>query len=61
MTSMTRFQKLNFRFFGYFRFIGYRFIDFEILSLYSNIDTSHWLKNDVQWITDEVFRGKFLA
>ena len=50
---MTRFQKLIFRFFGYFHFFGYRFIDFEILSLYPNFDTSHWLKNDVQWIIDE--------
>ena len=56
MTSMTRFQ-FFFRFLDIFVLL----VTFEILSHYPNIDSSHWLRNDVQWITDEVFREKFLA
>ena len=28
-------------------------VTFEILSHYPNIDISHWLTEDVQWITDK--------
>ena len=28
---------------------------FEILTHYPNIDISHWLKEDIHWITDKNF------
>ena len=31
---------------------------FEIVTHYPYIDSSHWLRKDVQWIIDKVFRGK---
>ena len=34
-------------------------VTFEILSHYPNIDSSHWLKEDVQLITDKIFLKKF--
>ena len=30
-------------------------VTFEILSHYPNMDISHWLTEDVQWITDKNF------
>ena len=30
-------------------------VTFEILSHYPNIDISHWLKEDAQWIKDKNF------
>ena len=54
MTSMTRFQKIFFRFLETFVLL----VTFELLSHYPNIDSSHWLRKDVIWITDEVFREK---
>ena len=55
MTSMKRFQ-----FFFIFD-IFVLLVTFEMLSHYPNIDSFHWLRTDVQWITDEVSTGKFLA
>ena len=57
MTSITRFQEILFRFLDIFVLL----VAFELLSHYPNIDNSHWLRNDVQWIRDEVFRETFLA
>ena len=36
-------------------------VTFEILSYYPNIDSSLWLKEDILWITDKIFREKFLV
>ena len=55
MTSMKRFH--FFFIFDIFKLL----VTSEILSHYPNIDSSHWLRIDVQWITDEVFGEKFLA
>ena len=54
MTSMTRFQ-----FFILFLDIFVLLVTFEMLSHYPNIDSSPWLRIDVQWITDEVFAEIF--
>ena len=34
-------------------------VPFEILSDYPNIDSSHWLREDVQWIAEKIFGEKF--
>ena len=31
-------------------------VPFEILSHYLKIDSSHWLRKEVQWILDKAFR-----
>ena len=31
----------------------------EIVSHYPDIDSSHWLREDVQWIIDKGFRENF--
>ena len=36
-------------------------VTFEILSHYPNIDISHWLAEDVQWIADKNFIEKFMV
>ena len=54
MTSMTRFQIFLFRFLDTLVLM----VTFELLAHYPNTDGSHWLKEDVQSITDEVFREK---
>ena len=36
-------------------------VTFEILSHYPNIDISHWLKEDIQWITDGFFFEKYMV
>ena len=33
-------------------------VTFEILSHYPNVDSSHWLREDAQWITDRIFTEK---
>ena len=56
MTSMHEFsQFLVFKFF--FVILG----RFEILSHYLIIDNSPWLREDVEWIIDEVFREKLMV
>ena len=57
MTSMAQdFKKLK-KFLDFFVLL----VTFEILSHYPNIDISHWLKEDVQWITDKIFIEKFMV
>ena len=52
MSSMTQDFKKNFKkYLGIFLLL----FTFEIFSHYSNIDSSHWPKEDVQWITDKIF------
>ena len=36
-------------------------VPLEILSHYPDIDNSHWLKEDVQWVVDKVSREKFIV
>ena len=36
-------------------------VPLEILSHYSDIDVTHWLKDDVQWTTDKVFSEKLMV
>ena len=36
-------------------------VTFEILSHYPNIDISHWLTEDVQWINDKNFIEIFMV
>ena len=47
----TRFQKIKKKILDIFVLL----VTFEILSQYPIIDSSHWLKEDVQWITDKIF------
>ena len=56
MTSMPQEFKINFEYFGYFRF----FNPFEILSDLSNLYSSRWFREDVQWIIDKVFSEKLM-
>ena len=52
MTSMTQdFKKLKKKFLNIFVLL----VTFEILSHYPNINSSYWLKEDVQWVTDKNF------
>ena len=37
------------------------FVPFEILSHYPYIDSSHWRREDVQWIIDKVFRETLMV
>ena len=53
MTSMTQ----DFIFLDIFISL----VTFEVLSHYPNIDSSHWLKEAVQWITDKDFIVKFMV
>ena len=36
-------------------------VPLEILSHYPDIDVSHWLREDVQWIMGKVFREKLMV
>ena len=36
-------------------------VPFELLSHYPDIDSSHWLREDVQCIIHQVFRGKLVV
>ena len=55
MTSMTRFQVLNFS-------LAFSvLVAFEILSLYPTIDSSYWQKEDVHWITDIFLRENLMV
>ena len=36
-------------------------VPFEILSCYPNNDSSHWLREDGQWILDKVFRETLMV
>ena len=52
MTSMTQeFKKNCLKFFDFFVLL----VTFEFSSLYPKFDSTHWLKNDVQWIIDKFF------
>ena len=55
MTSIPR----VFIFFLIFAIFFVTLVAFEILSNYSNTDSSHGLRRDVQLIIDEVIREKF--
>ena len=47
----------------FFEFSGtyFLFLDtFEILSHYPITDSSHWLREDVQWTIDKVFGEEFM-
>ena len=52
-----------------FSYIVFKFLDiifvisvnFEILSHYLNIDSSQTLRDEVQWIIDNVFREKLMV
>ena len=52
-TSFQNFKKKIQIFFG-------NLIPFEILFRFPTIDSSHWLRKDVQWIVDKVFREKMV-
>ena len=54
MTSMPRVFKFQKKF-GFFFVI---LVPFEILSLYPNIDSSHCLIENVQWIIKKTFQRK---
>ena len=52
MTSMPKDLKKVFKsFLDIFLLV----VPLEILSQYPEIDNSHWLRQDVQWIMDKVF------
>ena len=36
-------------------------VTFEVLSHYPKNDSSHWLKEDAQWLTDRIFLDKFMV
>ena len=57
MTSITRFFIISKKT-GFFFVI---LVPFEILSQYPNIDCSHWLGKEFQWIIDKVFREKIMV
>ena len=48
----------NTRFLKFLKIVSDLLFTFEILSHYLNIDNSYWVKKDVLWITDKVFREK---
>ena len=57
MTSMTQdFKKIKKSFLDFFVLL----VTFEILSHYPNIDSSHWPKQDVKWITKKIYE-KFMV
>ena len=57
MTSMTQdFKKFQ----KFFLDISVFLVTFEILSNYP-IDSSYWLQEDVQWITDKIFGEKLMV
>ena len=53
MTSMSQDIKNFKKHFGYFLI--------EFLSHYPDIDISHWLRENYQWIMDKVFREKLMV
>ena len=53
--------KQDFKIFYNFMDIFVLLVTFEILSHFPIIDSSHWLKEHVQWITDRIFRKKLLV
>ena len=58
MTSMTQDFK---KFYNFFLDISVLLVTFEILSHYPKIDSSYWLQDNVQWITDNFFREKLMV
>ena len=52
----TRFQKVL----KFFLDICVLLVTFEILSHYPKTDSSYWLKEEVEWITDKLFREKLM-
>ena len=53
----TRFQKVL----KFFLHISELLVTFETLPHYPKIDSSYWLKEDVQWIPDKFFREKLMV
>ena len=51
-------MKQDFNFFKIFRIFFYYWFTFELLSHYRYVDSSHWLREDAQWITDRIFTEK---
>ena len=56
MTSMTQ----DFKGFQFFWTFPHYWLLLKFLSHYPKIDSSYWLKEDVQWITGKIFGEKFL-
>ena len=54
--NATRFQKIL----KFFLVIFVLLVPLEILSRYSDIDSSHWLREGVQWVIDKFFREKLM-
>ena len=57
MTSITQdFKKIK-KTWGFFVLL----VTFEVISHCSNIDSSHWLKEDDYWLTNTNFIDKFMV